>query len=208
MLQCIPTDKKDIFNITINDEDYCKIHSSIFGKKPSLPSFNEHSEWETAFKEQEYQKALIFILKKLSQRTYLSAEIQKLLQERLVSRPNIEKIVSKCKDLGYLNDSTTIESFIQSQNRKGYGPQNTLIKLLKKGVDRQEASQIMAEWDKSQDSGTRALEVLTKKCQFRPMKNRRDQQKMIAFLLRKGFSLSVSIEVIKLVINKPLDFEN
>lgn len=171
-----------INTIYINDEPWKDIHPAIFGRDAfELTSIEQ-------FEALEAKKVKIFVFKKLSQKNYCSFELKKILKEYLVTSSVIDAVINECKNLGYLNDRDFLESFIRSSKAKNKGPEWILQKLMLKGLKRETCEKFLNTQDTSEDRILRIKTLLQSRYKNKDITNFAEKQKVVASLIRKGFS--------------------
>jgi len=173
---------KEILIVSVDEEPYKEIHTSIFGFNPKFSSLEELAEHE-------YQGAKRYALKRLAMQGTLSSKLRDLLEERLVSTEVIDKVIEDCQQSGYLNDADWVDAFVRCQKRKRIGPQMIRMKLREKGV------KTHVELDINERTQIKAL--LESKYKNRDLKDYKERQKVIASLMRKGYTLSSILEELK-----------
>ena len=70
----------------------------------------------------------------LARREYPAAEIRKKLQQKDVASAEIEELITKFQESGYINDSRYAAMFLRYRISAGYGPRRIQQELLFKGV--------------------------------------------------------------------------
>ena len=183
-----------VFSIHINDDFWRDIHSSIFGRKPKLPSnCLSINEFEEQFHLLEYRLAKQYVLKRLSLKSYPSDELIQKLQDSLISDEVIAKIIQECQQLGYINDLEWIQSFIRQQISRHTGPKMIMIKLKKKGLSNEVLNQAKAIIDEMGDAlqKEQISKLLKSKYSKRDLKDFKERQKVIGALFRKGFDVDI-----------------
>lgn len=129
-----------------------------------------------------------FVYKKLSQRGYSSHEMKKLLIKQFVSQELIDHILLECENAGFINDESYLESFIRSGQIKKWGPEHITQKLMLKGFDRETIKLKLQVHDLPNERVTRIQALLQTRYKTRDLTVFKERQKVIASLIRKGFS--------------------
>lgn len=141
-------------------------------------------------------------LNRLSSRDYLRAE---LLPKMLNLQPDTEmvnKVLDKLESLGYINDKRKIRSFFNSYKTKE-SSNKTKNRLIQKGASKdlleevmyeleEESQNIEYEYDAQTDA---ALILLSRKFKTYNPDNR---DKMLRFLISKGYNYSLCGKVLKI----------
>lgn len=141
-------------------------------------------------------------LNRLSSRDYLRAE---LLPKMLNLQPDtdmVNKVLDKLESLGYINDKRKIRSFFNSYKTKE-SSNKTKNRLIQKGASKdlleevmyeleEESQNIEYEYDAQTDA---ALVLLSRKFKTYNPDNR---DKMLRFLISKGYNYSLCGKVLKI----------
>ncbi len=186
-----------IITIYVDDEPWKDIHSKIFGRDVSLPTCHTMDELHTYFMTLEYAKAKKYALNCLAMRSYVSTQLQKLLEKNLISSSTIQKIIQEFTRLGYLNDQEWIKSFVRAQLARHIGSQTIVYKLMNKGISQHEAQRWLEELADPSETHKNIQYLLKTKYKDRNLSDYADKQKVIASLARKGFDF----DMIKTAIN-------
>lgn len=192
-IDCMPKEgRRGVFVICIDEDPWREIHASIFGRKPSLPKTGTTlSEFESLFEQLEYRGAMRYALKRLSLKGQPAAEFEGALEERLVSPNVINRIVAECSRLGYLNDQQWIESFIRCQLARKLGPKAIVMKLQAKGIASDVAKASVSQMSDAKRQIQSIHGLLNTRYRTRDLSDYRTKQKVIASLIRKGYSIDV-----------------
>jgi regulatory protein len=180
--------RQGVLIIEIDGDPWREVHSSIFGQRPTLPKeISSLAEWTEAFNALEYKQARHYALKRLSERAYYSAELAKTLRNRLVSSSTIERVIQNCQDLGCLNDDEWIDAFIRGHLRRRSSLRSIAWKLQEKGVPSDKAKQAVGERNNPSGEKESIQHLLSTRYRSRDLQDRRERDKVIAALMRKGF---------------------
>lgn len=182
---------KNVQMLIFDEEPWREIRTEIFGRSEL------EIESKEDFKALEEKKVRQFILKKLSLRNYSSFELIKLLKSYQVTEVLIQALILEFQNLGYINDEDWIESFIRGAKAKKKGPFAIFHQLVEKGVDPERAKIALNQWDQKSDRALRIKKILESKGKRYDLADFKDRQKIIASLLRKGYSF----EDVKIAIN-------
>lgn len=192
---------KKNYPLLIDGEIWRTLHISIFGKKPS---FREASfkDLEEQFKHLEYKGAKAFLLRRLALKNYHSEELKKALREREVSVDTIDKLLTEFQIQGYLNDTAWLSSFIRSLRLQRNSFKAILLKLRLRGISEKEALSSIEILKESEDEGTdeRASikKLLSTRYRSRQLSEKKERDKVIGALARKGYQLDDIFAVLKL----------
>lgn len=131
----------------------------------------------------------------LARREYSSGEIRQKLRGR-VNSEMAEAVIAKLKAENSLSDERFVEMMVRHYAEGGYGPKRIALELLKRGIDKSVAQEALMQLDI--DWVQKAGEVLERKyrsCETKLQPN--EQQKVFAFLVRRGFAESVAWQALK-----------
>ena len=125
------------------------------------------------------------------------------LEEKYRNKPAILKAIKKLEEFGYLSDLNYAISYIESRK---YGKNRILYNLFQKGIDKstvEKAYLALAE-EKEEDVDDIKLEKLIEKnskkinvSNSRDEKKMKEEQKLIQYLARQGFSLDKIFKKLK-----------
>lgn len=124
-------------------------------------------------------------LRLLSLKSYSTCELRKKLIRRGFDPQEIERVLEKYQRLGFLNDQDLAERRLEAFKKRGYGPHRVAGKFKQQGL---KPSSYTSEEQK--EAILRLLKT--------PIFVRKDRNKQIAALQRRGFDLEVIFEVMKL----------
>lgn len=156
---------------------------------------------ENILKEEEYKKAINASLNFLSYRQRSEKEMRVKLKEKGYEDNYIEKAISYCKSLGYIDDESFATSFIKDKIKLNkLGKHRIKLELIQKGIERDIIDKLLSEDE--EDEYNRALELAQKK--YPSYKNDgRDKiyRKLGGFLQRKGYSFDIVNSILKELLN-------
>ena len=113
-------------------------------------------------------------------------EIRAYLKKKELNQERIEEIVNRLLDLNLLDDSKYIESFIHDQNLKSPISRTKLIyKLKAKGISANLIDEYFSSHEDNQlDNLKKLIEIKRRQTKYK------DNQKLMAYLVRNGFNYS------------------
>jgi len=153
-----------------------------------------------------YEAALekgIFLIS-LKDRT--KKELYKKLEEKYQNKNSIKKAIKKLEELGYVNDLDYSISYIKN---KKYGKNRITYNLIQKGIEKKIVELAYEELETEENIDDKRLENLIKKNEKKLayknsdlkkeeyLKQLKEEQKLIQYLARQGFSLDKIFEKIK-----------
>lgn len=191
---------KNTYPLVVEDEVWRTVHVSIFGRSPTF-SCSSAAELNARFDLLEYKGGKSFILRRLSQKNYHSQELMAALSKRNVSKEVSERIVQEFVAQGYLNDATWLASFVRVLRCQRFGFKAILLKLMHKGIPKEEALEAISLFQENEgevDSTKASIEqLLQTRYRNRQLTDRKERDKVIAALMRKGYELNEIFEVLK-----------
>jgi len=143
-----------------------------------------------------YNKIWGTALKKISIRPMSIFEITKKLEEKFPDEEDlIKKVVEEMERVFLLNDKQFTEKYIDYITQKNIGRIKIMVETRKKGLnsDLVEDALINIKWSE-EESCKRAFEI--KNNSIKEEDSRKRKQKLINFLLSRGFSNSVIYKII------------
>ncbi|MBA3238076.1 MAG: regulatory protein RecX [Parachlamydiaceae bacterium] len=191
---------KKNFPLFIDEELWRTVHISIFGKNPSFPDVPVE-ELEERFTRLEYKGAKAFLIRRLALKNYHSEELKKALKQREVTSETIDMLLGEFKTQGYLNDLAWLFSFIRTLRLQGFGFKAIILKLRMKGVS-EEISQdaiesVKGDEDEENDERASIKKLINTRYRSRQLSEKKERDKVIGSLFRKGYQLDDIFAVIK-----------
>lgn len=193
-IECIAEDRGSI-SIVVDDEYWGKTHKKIIvSPQKALESCVSIQELDERFKELEYRGALQFAAKHISLRAMTSKELQMKMKEHHVSKNTMQRVIHEFTKQGYLNDNVCLEAFLSGQQRRRYGPNAIVRKLESKGLKANSATLQAIMNPEVQKTAIQAL--VSTRYKNRNLANRKEKDKVIASLLRRGFELDIILSIL------------
>lgn len=126
------------------------------------------------------------LLRLITGRLKTEFEIRRYLRQKDVSEKKSDYFVNRLKELGFIDDNKYIESFVHDQNLRSPNSKTKLIfKLKSKGISKNIIDEYFANKSEDQeDNLKRLIEIKRRQSKFK------DDQKLIAYLIRNGFNYS------------------
>ncbi len=143
-------------------------------------SFATQEDVEAWLRQTEYKLVKGYASWLLSRRSYSKASLQQKLQAKKFSSLMCSQVIEEFERLGYLSDSDFSEMIIRQKMNQGYGPYYIERYLKEKGLPHHLVREEMSEKKQKEAIKKWLLKMRGK-----------DRMKIVAFLLRRGFDLSV-----------------
>jgi regulatory protein len=190
--------RKSILTISIDGEPWRDVHTSIFGKCPQLPqNCQTYEEFISQFSAFESRQVKNYCLRRLSLQAMLSTALASSLKERFVSEIMIQQMFHELNNLGFLNDREWSASFVRMQTSRKVGPHVIAKKLASKGIKGEELEKALEKSWNSDSQKKQILSLLKTRYAKRNLTDFKEKQKVIASLVRKGFKLSIILDIIQ-----------
>ena len=108
-----------------------------------------------------------------------------------ITDEDIENVVRRLLDKGYLNDRTFARYYAENRFlKKGVATKRLRLELAKKGVDKGIVDEVLA--DLGRDDVTEVRKMIAKKRRLYP-----DDEKLIAYLVRQGFDFELARSAVR-----------
>jgi regulatory protein len=138
----------------------------------------------------------------LSYRSRSSEEVRQKLSQAGFAPSAIKGVIARLEELKYLNDYDYARASGRScVEHKCWGPARIRDSLLKKGVAPAIITSVVQELADEHDFSLvarRALEARFSPAEMHKLTERKTRQRLIDYLVRKGFSWSIIADVIKI----------
>lgn len=189
------TDERNILKLCINEQEWKKVHQTLFRKRPLQGHFSDSfKEFKKQFVEKEYSLAKNYTLYLLGLKGYSIAEITKKLEAKLVSKASINKVIAYCTENQYLDDEQLAQRLVESQIEQGKkGPQLLKQVLYKRGL--QEYYYLIQESYNADKEACQVRKIIAK-YSASDLENPKEKNRIIARLVRKGFKLDIIFSIL------------
>lgn len=129
----------------------------------------------------------------LARRDHTHKELALKLRQKGFDRVAIDDALSRCRELGYLDDAKTARVIAGSLARRGYGPLRVRQSLVQKGLDETLIEKTLARCSDEESQVTSARRILEKKTSRLSSETDpwRRRQYAYRFLAGRGFSSAV-----------------
>ena len=151
------------------------------------------------------QRALSFLGRRFhSERVFFIKLKSKSYEERL-----IKVVLNDLREKSFIDDNVFANHFIEEKlKKKSWGKNKIRAALFSKGVSGSVIDEAMNAFNSEEDQNETALTLANKKyknLKQRKTDNRKIKQKIISFLLSRGFDYEISAEVVNKIIQQDYD---
>ena len=151
------------------------------------------------------QRALSYLARRFhSERELLIKLKQKSYEERL-----IKLVLNELREKSFIDDQVFANHFIEEKlKKKRWGKNKIRAALFSKGVSASIIDEVLKSFDSEEDQNEAAIGLVNKKydnLKKRETDNRKLKQKLVAFLLSRGFEYEISVEVVSKIIKQDYD---
>lgn len=145
----------------------------------------DEDEWQALVSDINYRKAFNKAADLLSRRSHSAYELKNKLL-KTVDMDSAEKAVNKFTELGYLNDEDfAVELSEYLFKTKKYSQNHVKQELIRRGVDREIVQRVIRDDD---TDAAESIICIINKSYLRKLGEEGGRQKVVAALMRKGFS--------------------
>ncbi len=146
--------------------------------------------------------ALQLALRYLERRARTEYELRQKLTEKQVPPQEIEAVLVKLKEYGYINDAQFASNFQRARDDyKPMGVRRIKIELRQKGVPKELIETVDAEKEKELRLAYSAAE--TRLRQYRSLPKEVFYRRMVSFLARRGFDYGIIKQVMERLKDQP-----
>lgn len=178
-----------LWEVCVEGEKWREVHRSIFGRKPRLPLISDEKQLEAAFDTYEYGRVKGYVLWRLSKQSFHSEQLKKQLRDKSVPESTVDQVIEEFKRLNLLDDEAWMHSFARVQ-KKRYGLRLVRQKLQAKGFSRETIQKLTDHWEEEGEEEGVIDQLLKTRYRKKNLSDVKERQKVIASLIRKGFSYS------------------
>jgi regulatory protein len=142
------------------------------------------------------QRARELAWRSLNRRDRTISEIQRLLTSKQFEPEVVERVVAELREQGYLDDAAYARRFADDRRRlDAWGAERIERRLIALGVDREHIAAAVAEQDHPGELAA-AVELLERRFGA-PPETRRDRERALGMLLRKGYETEVALDALR-----------
>ena len=155
-----------------------------------------HLQKDELISEETYQKILVEVILKRAKLRALhllntmgrtESQLRQKLEQSLYPKEIVEQTMAYVKSFGYINDEEYARSFIDSRKDKK-SKKEIYMQLSQKGIDKDSLDSVFEEYYDADDSREAIRRILEKKRYDPESATPKDTQKIMGYLMRKGFS--------------------
>lgn len=133
--------------------------------------------------EEDYRRALDAAAKQLSYRALSISQLRDKLLEKGHEEEAADYAIAWLTERGMLCDRTFAESVVRTYTARGCGKMRIRQELTRRGVDRETADEVLADFSAD---GDKLISLLDKRLKG-DLSDRKEIDKAVAFLQRRGF---------------------
>lgn len=197
----IQANRKERCSIFVNGEFLIGIDQSVllkYGFKKG--DVVESHLWEELWEIEQHQKVFHWLVSRLETRAHGKEELRKKAKIKGYPDAWIDVALHKIERLHLLNDETFAKSFVSDKFRfKKWGPVKIRLELKKKGISDSVIQKVMLDFQEQVDLKDEILSLLNKRERHfaREADPRKRKQKMMAYLVGKGYPASKVMEILQ-----------
>ncbi|MCL1877040.1 RecX family transcriptional regulator [Candidatus Saccharibacteria bacterium] len=172
------------YNVFVDEEFSFSLDESQLVKL-GLRNGQEFSAEELAElkSESDFGKNYIRAVDLISRRLRSEREIRDYAFRKQWTKENTARVIERLRERGYLNDAKFAESFVRSRaNLRNFSRRKMELELMKKGISKNIIGEILSESDEFDESAALQKLIAKKRTHYT------DERKLIAYLMRQGFS--------------------
>ncbi len=146
----------------------------------------EEGVWQKIRTEVIGKRAKLRALHLLNDMGRTEAQLRQKLERDGYTTDVVEEAVSYVKSFGYINDENYARIYIDSR-KNGKSRKEIFANLLQKGIDREVVDRVFEECYEGEDARKAIAQILKKKHYDPETADRKETQKILGYLSRKGF---------------------
>lgn len=178
-------DDKFAFSLDVSQVVDLKIKVGLLVSASDLAEFKKASEFGKL-----YQRALEWVLSRPHSEKELRDYLYKKIYEKKLDKNYIDRIIEKLKAKNYVDDLKFAEYYVENRFvKKGVSLKRLKMELLKKGVSKEIIEEVLADSPRNEEEEIK--KVILKK------RNKYDDEKLTAYLVRQGFPYDLVRELVR-----------
>ena len=134
----------------------------------------------------------------IARRARTGRELEQALFRAKVPAEERAAAVARMKELGYIDDPATAAARAQRLIGRGESPLRVQQRLRSQGVTGQDAKAAATEAAAGQSAETLAIKALEARLRGRPVKDAKDRERLLRWLVSKGHRPSAAAQAVKL----------
>jgi regulatory protein len=143
------------------------------------------------------ERALALAYRHLGRRERTAAEVLRYLEDRDFAPAVAAEAVAELRELGTIDDARYARLFAQDKRElEGWGSERIDRTLRERGLDRELIAAALGAQDREQEL-EQALGLLRRRCP-EPPTDRRERDRALGILLRKGYESDLALEALQL----------
>lgn len=143
------------------------------------------------------ERALALAYRFVGRRERTERELCEHLLAKGLSEAIATEAVAELRELGYVDDARYADLFTQDKRGlEGWGSERIARSLRERGLDRELIAAALQGQGREQELA-QALELLRRRCRA-PVADRRERERALGMLLRKGYESELALEAVQL----------
>lgn len=168
-----------------------RVARQFMKEKPALPCASETIA--RSVDTLEVKTALVYLTEMLGRRDHSVGEAREKLINAGYHGAAIDHALERAQTLRFLDDTRFAAYFIEERKRRGWGQRKIELELKRKHVTCEDIPGYPETYFSQEDDYTRARELVSRKA----IPETKPFEKLVRFLMGKGFSYSLSADVVK-----------
>ena len=189
---------KERVNIFVNEVFFIGIDSCCLSDLGITVGTEINPELENALNDaNQMSSCLKKAFNLLAYRNRTSFELIKRLKEAKFANDEIDYTIKKLESIGYINNEQFIETYIESEKKKGNSAIKISFSLQNMGIPSSQSKPLIDQLYSEDEQAESAKRLLIKKAStLENLDNYTKKQKLIAYLSRKGFDFRIIFDLI------------
>lgn len=137
-----------------------------------------------------YQRALEWVLARPRSRKEVYDYLYRKIYDKKLDKNYINEIIDKLTEKKYVDDRRFAKYYVENRFvKRGISARRMQMELVKKGISKEVIEEVLA--DSPRNDEAEILKIIAKK------RARYDDEKLVAYLCRQGFSFDLSRELVR-----------
>lgn len=181
--------------ILVDGEEWAQLDPKLYRKVDWPKVCHSLDEWKERFDDILRHAAKLYGVRLLSQRAVNSEQFRDKLLQKGFPEVLVEALLAEFEQAGYVSDYDWAESYYRGLQRKRYGPAAIRQRMRQKGVPAPIIEELMEQSDTDVERES-IQELLETRYRNRNFKDLKERQKVMASLVRRGFSVGTASQVL------------